>query len=121
MSSSTEPFLQGEHHKRRRFIDREGVDERSNGTPAEEAFFLGKISITKMGIKKLGNVRDDWFHSFASLSTSTVIITILIAVGVFPVVHSVVPGVCVHLGVLLLHIPFLWIRGHPLLSECADH
>lgn len=82
---------------------------------------LGKISITKTGFKKLGNVRDDWFHSFASLSTTTVIVTILIAVGSIAGAYATVPRVCVHLGVLFLRFPFLRICGHPLLSECADH
>ena len=81
MIPSREPLLQPSERKSARFIDRKGTDERSNGLLlVVRLLLLGTFNISKTGYLKSDAYKDDWFHSFASLSTRTVILSILFAV-----------------------------------------
>ena len=75
--------------------------------------FIGSLNIRRIGesIKKL--YLEDWFHSFASLSTTSVILSILLAVNYFTQYYIfdsfVVFRVNFLLGVYVLYLSRLWI------------
>ncbi|OAO14366.1 hypothetical protein AV274_3956 [Blastocystis sp. ATCC 50177/Nand II] len=69
MSQLKEGLLPREAEKEVRFVDRSGNDERS----------YGRYNIKRLGVDGKFLFFEDWFHSFAALSTGTIIITILVA------------------------------------------
>lgn len=118
MIPSREPLLQPSKRKSARFIDRKGTDERSNGLLlVVRLLLLGTFNISKTGYLKSDAYKDDWFHSFASLSTRTVILSILFAVWLVILVYVVVHGLNSFLGSFVLHLPRQRFCGYSLLFE----
>ena len=72
MSQLKEGLLPREAEKEVRFVDRSGNDERSYGMNWLEGVEAKDVTTFLFF--------EDWFHSFAALSTGTIIITILVAV-----------------------------------------
>ena len=122
MIPSREPLLQPSKRKSARFIDRKGTDERSNGLLlVVRLLLLGTFNISKTGYLKSDAYKDDWFHSFASLSTTTVILSILFAVWLVILVYVVVHGLNSFLGSFVLHLPRQRFCGYSLLFERRNY
>ena len=70
--------------------------------------YIGNYNIRRTGehVEKL--YFEDWFHSFASLSTKVVILTIISTVNIQMFLLYVVFHICIILGLYVLHIPSIW-------------
>ena len=86
-----QPLLSNDVTKKVRFVDRDGIDERSYGRSILSFSVVGRFGISRKGEKQSSVYLDDWFHSFASLSTGTVIVSILLAVIDYLCFFIVVP------------------------------